>query len=316
MLTRLLVMIVALAAASAGFAQSFPTRPVTLICPWPAGGASDVVLRAMAESAGRVLGQPVVVENRPGASGTLGAVAMMNARPDGYTVTQAPITVFRLPLIQKTPFDPFKDLTYIVNLTGYTFGLVVRADAPWQTLRDLVAHAKANPGKITYGTPGANTTPYLAIEEFAQKAGIKLTHVPFRGAAENLQSLLGGHTDAMSDSTSWAPHVESGKLRLLAVYGSQRAKRFANAPTLKELGFDTVSDSPFGIAGPRGMDPQALRTLHDAFKKTLEDPKVLKTLEQFDQPVIYMGPDEYTAWGKATFEQERATFERLGIKPQ
>lgn len=216
------VLLLALAAGPA-LAQQFPVKPITLICPWPAGGASDLVMRAFAESVGKQLGQTVVVENRPGASGTLGAGALVNARPDGYTLTQLPISVFRLPLMQKTPFDPLKDITYIINVTGYTFGLVVRADAPWKDLNEFVAYAKANPEKITYGTPGTGTTPHLAVEQFSLAAGIKLTHVPFKGFAEGAQSLLGGHIMAHSDSTGWAPHVDAGKMRLLATYGDRKS---------------------------------------------------------------------------------------------
>lgn len=294
-------------------AQQFPVKPITLICPWPAGGSSDLVMRAFAESVSKQLGQQVVIENRPGASGTMGAGALMNAQPDGYTLTQLPISVFRIPHINKTPFDPLKDITYIINVTGYTFGLVVRADAPWKDLSEFVAYAKANPEKITYGTPGAGTTPHLAVEQFALKAGIKLSHIPFKGFAENMQSLLGGHTMALSDSTGWAPHVDAGKARILATYGSKRTKRWPQVPTLLDAGYDTVSDSPFGFGGPKGMDPKVVKILHDAFHKAMDDPKVLAMLEKFDQPVIYMNGDDYTKFAKKTFVEERALIERLGM---
>ena len=300
-------------AAGAASAQQFPVKPIMLICPWPAGGSSDIVMRAFAESVGRQLGQQVVIENRPGASGTMGAGALVNAQPDGYTLTQVPISVFRLPHINKTPFDPLKDITYIINVTGYTFGLVVRADAPWKDLSEFVAYAKANPEKITYGTPGSGTSPHLAVEQFALKAGIKLTHIPFKGFAENMQSLLGGHTMALSDSTGWAPHVDAGKARILATYGSKRTKRWPQVPTLLDAGYDTVSDSPFGFGGPKGMDPKVVRILHDAFHKAMDDPKVLAMLEKFDQPVIYMNTEDYTRFARKTFAEERGLIERLGM---
>ena len=306
------VLLLVLAAGSA-LAQQFPVKPITLICPWPAGGSSDLVMRAIAESVGRDLGQQMVIENRPGASGTMGAGAMMNARPDGYTLTQLPISVFRLPLMQKTPFDPLKDITYIINVTGYTFGLVVRADAPWKNLSEFVAYAKANPEKITYGTPGAGTTPHLAVEQFALTAGIKLSHIPFKGFADSLQSLLGGHTMALSDSTGWAPHLDAGKVRLLATYGSKRTKRWPQVPTLLDAGYETVSDSPFGFGGPKGMDPKVVKILHDAFRKAMDDPKVLAMLEKFDQPAIYMNGDDYAKFGRKTFEEEKALIVRLGM---
>ncbi len=296
-------------------AQAFPTRAVTLYCAFPAGGPTDQVFRAFAESAGKVLGQPVVVENKPGAGGTLAALALRNARPDGYTLAQMPMGLFRIPHMQKTQtFDPIGDFTYVINLTGYTFGLVVPSESPYRSIKDLVAYAKANPEKFSYGSTGVGTSPHLAVEEFASRAGIRLNHVPFKGSADLMQAVIGGHVMSASDSTGWAPHVASGRLRLLATYGSKRTRRWPDVPTLNELGYETVSDSPFGLGGPKGMDPKAVTTVHDAFRKATEDPKVLQVLERFDQPVVYMSPSEYTAWAKATFEAERATIERLGMK--
>jgi tripartite-type tricarboxylate transporter receptor subunit TctC len=295
-------------------AQTFPARPITLICPWPAGGSTDAVMRAIGESAAKQFGQPVLIDNKPGAGGTLGAVAMLNAKPDGYLLTQTPIGLFRIPHIQKTAFHPINDLTYILNMTGYTFGLVVPASSPFKDMKDLVAFAKANPEKLSYGSTGTGTTPHLAIEEFAAKAGIKLQHIPFKGNADNMQAVLGGHVMCASDSTGWGPHVDSGRLRLLATYGSKRTKKWANVPTLQELGYETVSDSPFGLAGPKGMDPALVKTLHDVFRKTLDDPAVQASFDKFDQGTIYMNSADYSAWAKRMFESEKMLIERLGIK--
>jgi tripartite-type tricarboxylate transporter receptor subunit TctC len=296
-------------------AQAFPARPITLFCAFPAGGPTDVVMRAMAESASRELKQPIIVENRAGGGGTVAPIAVKNAKPDGYTISQLPLGVFRVPHMQKAPqLDSTRDFTYIVNLTGYTFGIVVPAGAPWKTFQDFVADAKKNPDKITYGSTGTGTTPHLAVEEFSAKAGIKLTHVPYKGNADLMTALLGGHVMSASDSTGWAPHVESGKVRLLVTFGSKRTKRWPQVPTLAELGYDTISDSPFGIGGPAGMDPAVVKVLHDAFRKSLEDPKVLQMLDRFDQPVIYMSSDEYAAWGRKMWDAERQTVERLGLK--
>jgi tripartite-type tricarboxylate transporter receptor subunit TctC len=294
-------------------AQAFPSRPIRYICPWPPGGATDVVLRAVAESAARVLGQTVIIDNKPGAGGTLGANELVNAKPDGYVLSQLPISVFRIPHMQKVPFDTLRDFTWIACLTGYTFGLVVPADSPLKSIKDLVAFAKANPGKFSYGSTGTGTSPHLAVEEFAQRAGIELNHIPFKGNADNMQAVLGGHTMAASDSTGWAPHVDAGKLRLLATYGSKRTRRWPSVPTLDELGYQTVSDSPFGVCGPRGMDPALVKTLQDAFKKTLDDPAVIATLDKYDQPVIYLDTEGYTKYARDTFAAEKATIERLGL---
>jgi tripartite-type tricarboxylate transporter receptor subunit TctC len=302
-----------IALPQAARAQAFPSRPVKWICPWPAGGSTDAVMRAIAQSAGKVLGHNVIIENKPGAGGMLGAAELVSAAPDGYTLSQLPHGVFRIPHMQKTSFDTLADFTWIACLTGYTFGLVVPADGPIKSVADLVAWAKANPGKFAYGSTGTGTSPHLAMEEFAQRAGIQLNHVPFKGNADNMQAILGGHTMAASDATGWAPHVQSGRLRLIATYGSKRTKRWPEVPTLDELGYKTVSDSPFGVCGPKGMDPAVVRTLHDAFKRTLEDPEVLAAFDKFDQTIIYMDSAQYTRWARETFEAERATMQRLGL---
>ena len=294
-------------------APAFPSKPLRYICPWPAGGSTDAVMRALAESAAKNLGQQIIVENKPGAGGMLGANELVNARPDGYTLSQLPHGVFRIPHMQKVQFDTLKDFTWIACLTGYTFGLVVPVDSLIKSIKDLIDFARANPEKFTYGSTGIGTSPHLAVEEFAQRAGIKLTHVPFKGNADNMQAILGGHTMGASDATGWGPHVEAGKLRLLATYGSKRTKRWPNVPTLDELGFKTVSDSPFGVCGPKGMEPAVVRTLHDAFRKTLDDPAVLATFDKYDQTVIYMNTDEYTRFARESFNAEKATIERLGL---
>ena len=319
MIARRKFLTVAAAAGSAAVApsiaraQAFPARTIRYICPWPAGGSTDIVMRAFAESAGRALGQTMLVENKPGASGTLGAIELVNARPDGYTLAQAPISVFRIPHMQKVQFDPLKDFTWIACLTGYTFGLVVRVDSPIRSIKDLVDFAKANPGKFTYGNTGTGTSPHLAVEEFAQRAGIQLQPVPYKGNAENMQAILGGHVMGASDATGWGPHVDAGKLRLLATYGSKRTKKWPNVPTLDELGYKTVSDSPFGVVGPRGMDAAVVKTLHDAFRKTLDDPVVLAVLDKYDQSVIYLDTAAYTRYARETFESEKGLIERLGL---
>jgi tripartite-type tricarboxylate transporter receptor subunit TctC len=307
------VAIASLAAPALVRAQSFPSRPIRYICPWPAGGSTDAVIRSLALSASNIMGQQIVVDNKPGAGGMLGAIELVNAKPDGYTVAQLPQGVFRIPHMQKVAFDTLKDFTWIACLTGYTFGLVVPVSSPIKSIKDLVDYAKANPGKFTYGSTGNGTSPHLAVEEFCQRAGIQLNHVPFKGNADNMQAVLGGHIMSASDATGWGPHVESGKLRLLATYGSKRTKRWPNVPTLDELGYKTISDSPFGVCGPKGMDPAVTKALHDAFKKTLEDPAVMATFDKYDQTMIYMDTAAYTKFARESFESEKALIERLGL---
>lgn len=309
---RALAFAAGLLLCAAAQAQSFPAKPITLICPWPAGGPTDLHLRKVAELASRHLGQPMVVENRPGGSGMNGPSTMAKtAKPDGYTISQLAITAFRVPHMQKVDWDPLNDFTYIIGVSGYTFGIVVKSDSPIKTFGDLIDYARANPGKLSYGTPGTGTSLHLAMEEIAVKAGVKLLHVPFKGQADSAQALMGGHIMAQVDSTGWARQVDAGTFRLLATLGERRTRW--NAPTVKELGIDTVSDSPYGFVGPKGMAPQVVKRLHDAFKLAIDDPEHKKTLQQLDQLYWYKSSEDYAKWAAETFKAERATIERVGL---
>jgi tripartite-type tricarboxylate transporter receptor subunit TctC len=243
----------------------------------------------------------------------LGAEAVSRAEPDGLTWLLISSTFTMSPAIMKLPFDPVRSFVPIAMLGLGHSVIAVPQSLPFQTIKDLVDYAKANPGKYTFGSTGNGTTPHLAVEEFAMKAGIQLQHIPFKGNADGMASLLGGHVMSHSDATGWAPHVDAGTCRLLATYGSKRTKRWPNVPTLTELGYDTVSDSPFGIGGPKGMDPAVTRKLHDAFKKTLEDPQVLATFEKFDQSVIYMNSEDYAKFARDNYQKEKVIIEKLGL---
>ena len=302
--------LVLLAAQAA--AQGFPAKPISLICPWPAGGSTDTHLRKFAEIAAKQLGQPIIIENKPGGGGMNGPATMAKtAKPDGYTLSQLPMGAYRIPHMQKMDWDPLKDFTYIIGLTGYTFGIVVKSDSPFKTFNDLLEYAKKNPGRLSYGSTGAGTSPHLLVEEVSEKAGVQLLHVPFKGNADSTQALMGGHIMAQSDATGWGRHVDAGTFRLLITFGEKRTKW--NAPTAKELGLDIVSYSPYGIVGPKGMDPKIVKTLHDAFRKALDDPEHVKVLQQLDQVYWYKSSDEYAKWAAETFRSERATIERVGL---
>jgi tripartite-type tricarboxylate transporter receptor subunit TctC len=190
----------------------------------------------------------------------------------------------------------------------------VRADSPWKTWADLVAYAKANPGKLTYATPGNGTSLHMTMEDIAQREGLKWTQVPYKGYAEAAQGLLGGHVDAHADSTGWGEQVNAGRLRLLCTWGAARTKRWPNVPTLKDLGYPIVSNSPYGLAGPKGMDPAVVKVLHDAFKKALEDPEFQKMLDKYDQDVYYLGSADYAAFAKKSIEEEQKAVRNLGLK--
>ena len=295
-------------------AQEFPSRPITLICPWPPGGSTDTHLRRFAEIATRTLGQTVVIENKPGAGGTIGpGQVAQTAKPDGYTLTQMHMGTIRIPQMQKLAWDPLRDFTYIIGLSGYTFGVVVKSDSPFNSFRDLLDYARANPGKLSYSSTGTGTSPHLLMEEVSTKAGVQLLHVPFKGSADSTQALLGGHVMAQSDSSGWGRFVDAGQMKLLVTFGTQRTKRWPSVPTANDLGLDMVYNSPYGIAGPRGMEARIVKILHDGFKKALEDPEDLKVLDQLDQEPWYRSSEDYAQYARETYRKERALIERLGL---
>ena len=301
-------------AAGAVLAQAFPSRPITLIVPWPAGGSTDRHLRALAEAAGKQLGQNVIVQNVPGGGGTTGPGNMaLNAKPDGYTIAQFPMGMLRIPHMQKTAWHPINDFSHIIGVTGYTFGFVVRSDSPYKTFTDFVEAARKQPGKIDFGSTGTGTSPHLLVEEVADVAKVQLNHIPFKGNADLMQALLGGHVMSASDATGWDKFVDAGQMRLLVSFGEQRIKRWPNVPTAQELGYKVVANSPYGLVGPKGMDPAVMKTLHDAFKKAMDDPQHMAVLEQLNQPVWYKNSADYQAWARDTLAKEKGLIERLGL---
>ena len=304
-----------LAAVSTGAqAAAYPERSITFICPWPAGGTADATMRALCMAAGRHLGQPMVLENRAGASGMLGLKALASAKPDGYTVGQIPISVTRFSQLGSVQVDPMKDLTYLARTSGQTFGIAVRAESPWKTLKELVAHAKAQPGKVTYGTSGLGSAAHVGMEEFAMAAGVQFNAIPYKGGAPALQDLLGGQIDALADSSSWAPHVKSGKLRLLATWGEKRTQEFPEVQTLREQGFDVVVDAPNGVGAPKGLDPAIERRLREAFKAAVESPEFTAACNKIDAPVLYLDGPDYEKYAAAVYKKETQLIERLKLK--
>ena len=306
--------VVAASLSAAAWADTFPSRPIRLLVGFPAGGPTDITMRVIAENAGRILGQPIVVENKPGAGGTLPASTVVTSQPDGYTIGQSPLGIFRMGYTQKMSWDPLKDLSYIINLTGYTFGLTVPANSPIKSWQEFVAYAKANPGKVTFGSAGGNmTSPHLTMERIADAAGIQLTHIPYKGSADLAQALLGGHVMAAADSSAFVPYVEGGKARLLNVWSEKRMARFPAVPTLRELGIDIVQTSPYGLVAPKGTPPEVVKKLHEAFKKALEDKSSVEALAKYDMLPNYMSSEQYTRYAQTLSKQEGDIIQRLGL---
>jgi tripartite-type tricarboxylate transporter receptor subunit TctC len=293
--------------------QHFPTRPISLWVPWPAGGATDLTMRLLAELASRQLGQRVLIENRAGAGGTLAMPVLQQAAPDGYTIAQMPLPVFRAPLVQKLMWDPIRDTTPIIQISGVTFGIVVPAASAIRNLDDLFALAKAKPGELLVSTNGVGTTPHIVMDELFARKGLTYVHVPYKGTAEQMIAVSSGQVMVGVNSNGFAPFVDNGKLRLLATFGEHRSRRFPQVPTLRELGHGIVAMSPYGLAGPRGLPAPVVQVLHDAFRTAMQDPAHLAELERYDQDLAYLGPEDYGRAMREAYATERRTVERLGL---
>lgn len=303
-----------LTALRSAHASTFPERPITFICPWPAGGTADQSMRALCQVASTVLGQAIAVENRAGASGMIGAKALASARPDGYTIGQIPISVTRFSQLGTLQADPRKDYTFLARTSGQTFGIAVPADSPYKTLAEFVAFAKANPGRLTYAHAGLGGATHVGMEEFASTAGIALTNVPYKGGADALQGVLSKQVDALADSSSWAPHVEAGKLRLLATWGEQRTPRFKDTPTLQESGYNVVVDAPNGIGAPRGLDPAVATRLRDAFRQAVASAEFKAVAARIDAPVLYLDGPDYEKYVNEVYQRETVLIDKLKLR--
>lgn len=295
-------------------AAAYPDKPITFICPWPAGGTADQTMRALCAAAAKELSQAIAVENKVGASGMIGLKAMTLAKPDGYTIGQIPISVTRFSQLGSVAIDPQKDITYLARTSGQTFGIAVLSDSPIKTLQHLVKAAQTHPNKLTYAHAGIGGATHVGMEEFAIAADIQMAHIPFKGGAEALQAVLGGHVDVLVDSSSWAPHVETGKLRLLATWGEQRTTRFKDVPTLKEAGFNVVVDAPNGVGAPRGLDTAIAAKLREAFRAAVASAEFKQACEKIDAPLLYLDGPDYEKYVLQTFKKETELIKRLNLK--
>ena len=290
---------------------AYPLRPITLIVPWPAGGSTDISLRFLAEEAGKRLGQNIIVENRPGAGGSMAMPLLQTAKPDGYTLAQMPQPVFHIGHRQKTLWDPIRDTTPIIQISGYTFGVVVPMTSPFQSMADILKWGRANPGQLTIGSNGMGTTPHTAMEELMKQQAIAYIHVPYKGTTEQMLAVSSGQLMVGVNSTGFAPFVETGKLRLLATLGERRSKRWPAIPNMKELGLDIVAMSPYGIVGPKGLSPQVVQILHAAFKAAMHEPIHRNEIAKYDQELTYLGPEDYGRFMREAFATEKRAVDRL-----
>jgi tripartite-type tricarboxylate transporter receptor subunit TctC len=296
---------------------AFPSKPINLIVPFPPGGATDTQFRALAQSASADLKQTVIVTNQPGAAGTLApANVARSAAPDGYTLVVTASSLYRLPHLQPVTYDVTKDFTYIAGISEFVFGVVVPVDSPFKTAQDLVMAAKASPNALAVGSISNGSSGHVALMRWGKLAGFEANFIPYKGGADAMQAVLGGHVAALSES-SWSSMVQQGKLRALAVYSNERNVQFPNVPTLKELGWNVTTHAAVGIAGPKGMNPKVVQTLQVAFLKATGDAGFRKALDAAGQRVNFMDSKTYTRFVNAEFLSEKRSIDELkasGVK--
>jgi tripartite-type tricarboxylate transporter receptor subunit TctC len=268
--------------------DAWPSRPIMLIVPWPAGGPTDLSMRVLARVASRELGVPVVVENKPGAGGVIALGTLLTSPHDGYTVMQLPITLYRLPYQQNLTFDPARDIAPVLQISEVTFGVVVDRASGFESLPAILAFARANPGKLVVGSTGYASTPHLVMADLFAQEKIDYIHVPFKGASDQLLAVQSGTIMVGVVGTGFAPLVDSGQLRLLATFNEKRSVRWPDTPTLRELGYDISTTSPYGLGAARGTPAEVIRRLHDAFRTATLDAEHVAVLRRYDQDVAYL----------------------------
>lgn len=315
-----LLALCAAATAALASAQGYPAKPIRMIVPFPPGGPTDTHGRWAAQQLYAAFGQPVVVENRAGAAGVIGTEAAARAPADGYTLlggNPGPLTI--APSLRKQlAYDPIRDFAPITLIVRNASCMCIHPSIPAKTLREFIAIAKASPGKINYATPGLGTVGHLAIENFATLAGIKMTHVPYKGAALYTVDLLAGNMDfAQIQIFQAAPYVKGGKLRCLAVISTVRSPLLPDAPTAQEQGMKGFSSYNWnGLLAPAGTPRAIVDRIHGILVKPLTNPAIRRQMEALGNEVAGEGPDQYAAFLRSEKEKWAKVAKAAGIKPE
>jgi tripartite-type tricarboxylate transporter receptor subunit TctC len=307
-----------LAVATHAFAQAYPTKPVKMIIPYPPGGGNDTLGRLFAAKLSDRLGQPVVVENRPGAGTLIGTEAAAKSPPDGYTILLSSIATHALSpnLYSKVPYDPVKDFAPVTLLGIAPTVLVARSDLPAKDLAEFIAAAKAKPGGFTYASGGNGTPPHINGEVFKAVAGVDLLHIPFKGGGPALVDLMAGRVDVMLDTAASAmPHVRSGKLRALAISGPKRSAEYPDLPTFAEAGLPQYDTNAwYSVHAPAGTPPEVVRRLNAELVASLKEPDVQARFKQLSTDPVGNTPEEFAAFVKAELDKYARVIKGAGIK--
>ena len=293
----------------------YPERPITLTVTVDPGGTTDLLARALAVGMEKYLGRALVIANKGGAGGSIGLGVLANSKPDGYSlcVTQN-VAMIDAPLMQKVTFKPLKSFTPVaVFAHSEHTALLVKSDAPWKTFKEFIDHVKKNPGKVKYSTGGVGGGMHVAMEYIAHKDDLKWVHVPYKGTSPARTALLGGHVDACSSGNDWPPFVKSGNLRVLATHGETRSSNSPDAPTLKELGYEFVSQTFHSIVGPAGLPADVQKKLETAVQKGMETQEFKTMAQRIYITTLFMDGKQYAAHLKDKWSRTEKDFIQMGI---
>ena len=319
-LNRFLALLVAAALPLAAAAQVYPSKPVRLIVPFPAGGPADIFGRVLAQGMSNALGQPVVIENVSGVGGVLGVERAARSAPDGYTlVLNSASAVSIAPFsMSKMPYDPLKDLALVTTVVRVPEVLAVNPVLPVNTLDELIAYARANPGKVNFGSAGAGTITHLAGELLKVEANIDLVHVPYKGAAPAVTDLLGGQVQmGVFDVPILLPHIRAGKLKALAITSAKRASSLPDVPTTGELNYPKVnSDNWYGLVGPAGIPQPVLKRIHAAAIAALNSPELNEQYAKASGVPMPSSPEEYAVFMAAEQVKWGKVVKAIGFKAE
>jgi tripartite-type tricarboxylate transporter receptor subunit TctC len=293
-------------------ADEYPTRPISLIVQFSAGTTTDIIARKIGDEVGKILGQPIVCINKTGGGGTIGVAEMIRSKPDGYTIGCINMPALAIiPHMQEVPYDPLKDIAHVCVIQPYEYALYVKADSPWNSLKDFVEYAQKNPGKVIYGSVGVGTTNHLVFVRLAQEHNLSLKHVPYRGDGEIIPAMLGGHVDIASGSpAAVVPQVKAGKLKLLVVTSKDRWTYLPEVPTLLESGSKFYQSSYFSVGVPAATPEPIRKKLEEAFRKVLQDPAINQEVqEKLSAKLGYMSGADF-----AKYIQEQHAFYKGFLK--
>ena len=297
----LFVLLTVVAAGPAWAQEPYPTRPISIVVAFPPGGVADNTARPVAAVLERILKQPVTVLNKAGAAGAVGYQAAATSKPDGYTLLMALVSVSVLPEVDKLFGRPQnytrEQLTGIARINADPSMLVVRADAPWKTLKDLVEDGKKRPGQIVFTSSGLYGAAHIPMEMFIKAAGIKMRHLPTTGGGPMMNAMLGGHAQLVMTPVSLAAqHVKAGKLRLLAHSGTTPVAAYPEVPSFKSQGYDVEYTAWAGLVAPKDTPPNVIKILRDATRQAVKEPEVINSHAKLETPIAYMDADEFNAW--------------------